>query len=108
MTRCISIEKYTYPRNPVVFLQIGDIIVSNVLIYLGVDINGMTRKIAEQLGLSHIHPKPTMLELADRSNIKHDGVLKNVVVSIDSWEYPMDVIVLQPKSHVGGHPLILG
>ena len=31
-----------------------------------------------------------------------------MIISIDSWEYPTDLIVLQPKNLVGGHPLILG
>lgn len=62
----------------------------------------------EQLGLGHIHPTPTVLELADRSKIKPDGVLDDVVVSIDLWEYLADFIVLQLKNLVGGHPLILG
>jgi len=35
-------------------------------------------------------------------------VLDDVVVSIDSREYLIDFIVLQPKNPVGGHPLILG
>jgi hypothetical protein len=30
------------------------------------------------------------------------------MVSLDSWEYPVDFLVLQPKSKLGGHPLILG
>lgn len=60
-----------------------------------------------QLGLVHIHPIPTALELVDRSKIKPEGVFDDVVVSIDSLEYPMDFIVLQPKKIIGGHPLIL-
>lgn len=62
----------------------------------------------EQLGLDHIHPTHTVLELADRSKIKPDGVLDDVVVSTDSWEYPANFIVLHPKNPVGGHPLIMG
>jgi len=68
----------------------------------------MTKQTKDQLGLVHIHPTPTMLELIDRSKIKPEGVLDGVVISLDSWEYPIDFIVLQPKNPVGGHPLILG
>ena len=67
---------------------------SNVLIYLGVAINVMTKKTMDQLGLVHISPTPTMLELVDRSKIKLEGVLDDVVISLDSWEYPTDFIVL--------------
>ena len=30
------------------------------------------------------------------------------MVSIDSWEYPADFLVLQPKAKLNGCPLILG
>jgi len=29
-------------------------------------------------------------------------------VSLDSWEYPVDFMILTPKSNLGGHPFILG
>lgn len=30
------------------------------------------------------------------------------MVSIDSWEYPTDFLVLQPKTKFNGYPIILG
>ena len=48
-----------------------------------------------------------MIELSARSKISPDGLLDDVVVLIDSWEYPADFIVLQPKNPIGGNPLIL-
>ena len=108
MMGCVSMEKYTDPGNPVVLVQIGNFLVYNVLIDLGVTINVMTKKTMDQIWLSHLCPTPTMLELADRSKIKPEGVSDNVIISLDSWEYPADFIVLQPKNPVGGHPLILG
>jgi len=54
----------------------------------------MTKKTMDQLGLVHIRPTPMVLELADRSKIKPEGVLDDVVVSLDSWEYPTNFIVL--------------
>ena len=27
---------------------------------------------------------------------------------MDSWEYPIEFLILQPKTNLGGHPLILG
>ena len=49
-----------------------------------------------------------MLELVDRSQIKSEGVLDDEIVSLDSWEYPIDFFVLQPKTTSGGHPVLLG
>ena len=47
------------------------------------------------------------MELADRSKITPEGILEDIIVSLDSWKYPIDFIVLQPKSNLGGCPLIL-
>ena len=50
----------------------------------------------------------TVLQLADRSIVTLKGILEDVMVSIDSWEYPADFLVLQPKAKLTGYPLILG
>ena len=52
----------------------------------------------DQLWLSHLHPTPNVLKLADRSKIKPEGVLDDVIISLDSWEYPAHFIVLYPKN----------
>eukprot|EP00253_Pinus_taeda_P031339 PITA_31339 len=62
----------------------------------------------EQLKLPNLLFTPTLLQLADRSIIKPDGVLEDISVSLDSWECPVDFMILTPKSNLGGHPLILG
>jgi len=33
---------------------------------------------------------------------------EDIIVSVDSWEYLVDFMVLQPKANLGGYPLILG
>eukprot|EP00253_Pinus_taeda_P008331 PITA_08331 len=108
MMGCVSMEKYIDPGNPVVSIHIGNVLVSNVLIDLGAVINVMMKQTMDQLRLSHLCLTPIVLELTDRSRIKPEGVLDNVIISLDSWEYPADFIVLWPKNPVGGHPLILG
>ena len=57
----------------------------------------------EQLKLPNILYIPTLLQLADRSVIKPDGVLEDILVSLDSWEYPVDFMILTPKNNLGGH-----
>ena len=49
-----------------------------------------------------------MLELADRSKVKLEGVLDDEVVTLDSWEYLVDLFIIQPKSTSRGHPVVLG
>ena len=46
--------------------------------------------------------------LADNSTVKPDGMVEDIVVTLDYLEYPSDFIVFSPKSTLGGYPLILG
>jgi hypothetical protein len=50
----------------------------------------------------------TVLQLADRSIVKPEYMLEDIIISIDSWEYPTDFLVLQIKSQSNGYPLIFG
>ena len=50
----------------------------------------------------------TILQLANSSTIKPDGMIEDVIVTLNSWEYPIDFFVLSPKANMGGYPLILG
>jgi hypothetical protein len=36
------------------------------------------------------------------------GTLHDIAISVDSWEYPMDFLIINPRSGLEGHPLILG
>ena len=40
---------------------------------------------------------PSIVELADHTTVKPVGVLDDIVVSIASWEYPVDFMVLKLK-----------
>ena len=40
--------------------------------------------------------------------IKPDGVIEDIPMSLYSWEYPVDFMMLNPKNDLGGHPIILG
>jgi hypothetical protein len=45
--------------------------------------------------------------LADKSTAKPEGIVDDVIVYVDSWEYPADFMILQPKANLGGYPQIL-
>ena len=40
--------------------------------------------------------------------IKPIGVLDDIIVSVASWEYPIDFMVVESKDPSKGHPIILG
>jgi hypothetical protein len=72
-------------------------------------INVITKDTMLRLDLQELlRYMPTILQLADRSTINLEEVLEGVMVSLDSWEYPIYFIVLQSKSKLNGYLLILG
>ena len=35
-------------------------------------------------------------------------MLEDVTITLHSWDYPIDFVVLSPKTSIGGYPIILG
>ena len=60
------------------------------------------------MGITSLRKNSTILQSADQSPIKPDGIIEDVVILVESWEYLVDFTVLQTKSNLGGYPLILG
>eukprot|EP00253_Pinus_taeda_P011392 PITA_11392 len=108
MTNTISMEKYVDPGIPKVTTIINNIQILNTLIDLGAAINVMTLETMRTLQLINLQHTTIVLELADRSKVIPERILEDIIVSLDSWEYPVDFLVLQAKSNLGGHPIILG
>ena len=96
------------PRSPVVDVHINGTIVPHTLINLGAAINVMTKETMLKINLQGSLRKTTIvLQLADRSVVTLEGIVEDVMVSIDSREYPTDFVALKPKSNLTGYPLIL-
>eukprot|EP00253_Pinus_taeda_P020244 PITA_20244 len=108
MTNTISMEKHVYPGIPRVTTIINNIHIPNTLIDLGAAINVMSLETMKTLQLTNLQHTTIVLELPDGSKVIPEGILEDIIVSLDSWEYPVDFLVLQPKSNLGGHPIILG
>jgi len=74
--------KYGDPGHPTVTVQVGKTTVSRVLVDLGAVINIMTLETAQLLQLKNvIKETPTILELADCSIIKPEGVIEDLIIS---------------------------
>ena len=100
---------YLDPRSLVVDVHINGIIVPHTLINLGAAINVMTKETILKLNLQGSLRKTTIvLQLENMSTVDPEGVVEDMMVSIDSWEYPIDFLDLQPKTKFDGYPLILG
>jgi len=101
--------KYLDPGSHVVDIHIDGTIIPHTLIDLGAAINVMTRDTMLKLNLqSSLRKTLTILQLEDHSTVTPKGIVEDVLVSVDSWEYPADFLVLQPKEKLTGYPLLLG
>jgi hypothetical protein len=104
-----KIVKYANPGNPIVSVTINNVSIGNTLVDLGAAINIMTSNTVELLQLNQfLHPTPTVLELADITTIKPAGILDDILVTLASWEYPLDFMIIHSKDPTKGHPIILG
>jgi hypothetical protein len=107
MSGKVHLVKYGDPSHPTISVQIRKTIIPRVLVDLGATINIMTLETSQLLQLQNeIRDTPTILELADHSTIKPEGVIEDLIISVESWNYPADFMVLQRKTKLGGHPLI--
>ena len=83
--------------------------IENTLIDLGSTINMMTTVFLEVLQLGQVlQPTPSILELEDHTTVKPIGILDDIIVSVASWEYSVDFMVIESKDPSKGHPIILG
>ncbi|XP_059073393.1 uncharacterized protein LOC131874162 [Cryptomeria japonica] len=50
----------------------------------------------------------TINGLADSLTVTPDRVVEDLIVTLDSWEYPTNFMILSPKATLGEYPVILG
>ncbi|XP_057856999.1 uncharacterized protein LOC131066290 [Cryptomeria japonica] len=103
----VMIPKYFDLGSPVVDITINGVLVKNALIDLGAAINTMTKSLMQNLNITTLRHTPTMLQLADSSTVTPNGAVEDLIVTLDSWEYPTDFMILYPKATLGGYPIIL-
>ena len=88
--------KYSDLGSPVVDVSINGQSIKNALIDLGAAINVMTKDTMKKLKIEGLRATPTILQLADSSTITLDGMMENIVVTLDSLEHPTDFMILSP------------
>jgi hypothetical protein len=98
----LIVPKYLDPGNPLVNVDINKTLIQNSLIYLGVSINILTKDTMLNLNLQGF------LKIKISFPISKNILSRDIILSIDSWEYSTDFLVLQTDSKFNGYPLILG
>jgi hypothetical protein len=48
------------------------------------------------------------LELADKTKVIPEGILDDIIVTLSSWEYPVEFLVIHSNDPTKGHLVILG
>ena len=61
---------------------------------LGASVNLLPYSVYFELGLGELEPTNITLQLVDRSVKIHRGIVKDVLVQIDKFYFPVDSIVL--------------
>ena len=100
-------EKMKDPRSFTIPCMIEGVEIQKALCDSGASINLMPLSIAKQLSLGELIPTTITLQMADRSMVKPEGVLEDVLVTVGKFVFPVDFIILdmEEDSQV---PLLLG
>ncbi|XP_057850678.1 replication protein A 70 kDa DNA-binding subunit A-like [Cryptomeria japonica] len=70
MLRNLTVPKYVDPGTPMIKVRIGNVVIPNTLIDMGVIIKVMTIERKEKLSIKGLRPTPTVLQMADCSVVK--------------------------------------
>ena len=81
------------------------------LLDLGASVNLLPYSVYKQLGLGELKPTSITLSLADRSVKIPRGIIKDVLVQIEKFYYPVDFVIFDMDPSAKGTncvPIILG
>ena len=103
--------KYKDPGSPTISIVVGNSKLRHALVDLGASVNLLPYSVYVDLGLGELEPTNITLQLADRSVKIPRGIVKDVLVQVDKFYFPVDFVVLdtQPVVNQGTQfPVILG
>ncbi|XP_024171648.1 uncharacterized protein LOC112177598 [Rosa chinensis] len=99
------------PESFIISCTIGEKVFDRALMDLGSSVNIISFETFRKLDLGPIKATPIFLQLADRSIIRAMGVIEDVLIKVDKFYLPVDLVVLDMDD--GAHcdkdiPIILG
>ncbi|XP_024027051.1 uncharacterized protein LOC112093226 [Morus notabilis] len=93
-----TLPKCKDPCCPTISCQIGTQEFGKALLDLGSSVNLMPYSVYSQLSLREIKPTSVVLQLADRSIKRPQGIVEDVLLQVDKFYYPLDFLVLDTQS----------
>ena len=104
-------QKYKDLGSPTISIVVGNSKLGHALVDLGESVNLLPYSIYVELELGELEPTNITLQLADRSVKIPREIVKDVLVQVDEFYFPVDFVVLdtQPMVNQGTQfPMILG
>src|SRR3954466_14370545 len=89
--------KYKDPGSLTISCKIGDHIIDKALLDLGASVNILPYSVYLQMGLGELKPTKMSIQLANRSDIIPRGIIENVMVKIEHFYYPVDLVVIDTE-----------
>ena len=103
--------KYKDPRSPTISIVVGNSKLGHALLDLGASVNLLPYSVYVELGLGELEPTNITLQLVDCSVKISRGIVKDVLVQVNKFYFPVDFIVLDTQLVVNQRtqfPVILG
>ncbi|KAL4347644.1 hypothetical protein GQ457_17G008940 [Hibiscus cannabinus] len=95
------------PGSFIIPCSIGDNYVGKALCDLGSSVNLMPKSVFMKLGIGTARPTTFILQLADRSHVKREGKVEDLLVKVCKFVFPADFLILDcDVDHKA--PIILG
>ncbi|KAK8499660.1 hypothetical protein V6N12_002132 [Hibiscus sabdariffa] len=95
------------PGSFIIPCSIGDNYVGKALCDLGSSVNLMPKSVFMKLGMGIARPTTVILQLADRSHVRPEGKVEDLLVKVGKFVFPADFLILDcEEDHKA--PIILG
>ncbi|KAH7300290.1 hypothetical protein KP509_24G054600 [Ceratopteris richardii] len=74
----------------------------------GAVVNLMIEYMMKALGLNHMEENPMSLRMADQTQVKPAGLLKNVSTVVGGLEFKLDYLIVRPRTSEATFSILLG
>ncbi|KAL4386489.1 hypothetical protein GQ457_09G021370 [Hibiscus cannabinus] len=95
------------PGSFIIPCSIGNNFMGNALCDLGSSVNLMPKAVFKKLGIGIERPTAVILQLADRSHVRPEGKVEDVIVKVGKFVFPVDFLILDCEVDDKA-PIILG
>ncbi|KAH7291421.1 hypothetical protein KP509_29G016300 [Ceratopteris richardii] len=93
---------------PTVTVEIKGYAVPGAQLDSGAAVNLMTEYMMKALGLNHMEETPMSLRMADQTQVKPAGVLKNVSTVVGGLEFKVDYLIVRPRTSEATFSILIG